>query len=93
MAFFPPQPPSYQLAQHGDGERETYVQPTRSNLKKVPRACVFQVGSKRETIVAAFLPAPGGGGDGGAGSRWTLLHSHGNAVDLGALPRPAACGL
>lgn len=29
LAFFPPQPPSYQIAQHGDCEREEYVQPLR----------------------------------------------------------------
>jgi hypothetical protein len=29
LAFFPPSPPSYQLALHGDGEQETYIQPLR----------------------------------------------------------------
>ena len=29
LAFFPPDPPSYKVEQHGDGAREEYVQPTR----------------------------------------------------------------
>jgi hypothetical protein len=29
LAFFPPEPPSYQIGQHGDGAREEYVQPSR----------------------------------------------------------------
>ena len=47
----------------------------------MPRARAFQVGSKKETLVAAFIP--GGGSSGSGGVRWTLVHSHGNAVDLG----------
>lgn len=90
LAFFPPQPPSYKLAQHGDGERETFIQPLQPHVKRVPRARVHQLGSKKETIVAVFIPGAGApAGSGGAaasqGVRWTLLHSHGNAVDLGEM--------
>ncbi|PSC68542.1 alpha beta-hydrolase [Micractinium conductrix] len=90
MAFFPPQPATYKLAQHGDGEHETYVLPTQSGTKRVPRAKVYQIASKKETIVAAFVPAAGGPSSSGSsgsslGVRWTLLHSHGNAVDLGEM--------
>ncbi|EFN60175.1 hypothetical protein CHLNCDRAFT_29399, partial [Chlorella variabilis] len=90
LAFFPPNPPTYQLAQHGDGDRETYVHPLRSHLKKVPKAQVYQLGVKKETIVAAFIPgasavSSSGGAGGKQGVRWTLVHSHGNAVDLGEM--------
>lgn len=65
-----------------------------SHTKRVPRAQVYQLASKKETIVAAFIPGAGsnnpgssGGGSSNPGSsrgvRWTLVHSHGNAVDLG----------
>lgn len=99
MAFFPPTPPSYKLAQHGDGQHETYIEPVRGHTKRVPRAQVYQLASKKETIVAAFIPGAGssassGGGSSNPGSsnpgssrgvRWTLVHSHGNAVDLGEM--------
>lgn len=84
LAFFPPQPPSYRISQHGDGQREEFVEPVRSGLKKVPRAQVVRLpagkGKEGHEIVAAFLPAPGG-----KEVRFTLLHSHGNAVDLGEM--------
>ncbi|KAL4421927.1 hypothetical protein ABPG77_005211 [Micractinium sp. CCAP 211/92] len=94
LAFFPPQPPSYRLDQHGDGEHETYIQPVQPHVKRVPRAVVHQLGSRKETIVAAFIPGAGapagssgasGGRPASPGVRWTLLHSHGNAVDLGEM--------
>jgi pimeloyl-ACP methyl ester carboxylesterase len=85
MAFFPPSPPSYTLEAHGDGGRELYIAPTQRGLRRVLRAEVFQipVGSGRDagTVVAALIPAPAGS----AAGRRTLLHSHGNAVDLGQM--------
>ena len=67
-----------------------------SHTKRVPRAQVYQLASKKETIVAAFIPGagssasssggssnPGSNPGGNRGVRWTLVHSHGNAVDLG----------
>ncbi len=74
-----------------------YVARRCRHTKRVPRAQVFQLASKKETIVAAFIPgagsAAGGSSNPGSGSsrnpggsggvRWTLVHSHGNAVDLG----------
>lgn len=156
------QPPSYKLAQHGDGQHETYIEPVKGcgwlllriclrtlllwrlplppgqqqqglnrlfsmqmldqqcdygqacplkptcrlyvarrcrHTKRVPRAQVYQLASKKETIVAAFIPGAGSAASGSSnpgssgssssnpgssgGVRWTLVHSHGNAVDLG----------
>ena len=57
--------------------------PWRSALKKVVRSEVVQLESGRQRIVAVHVPAPGAGGAGGRAAPWTLLHSHGNAVDLG----------
>jgi hypothetical protein len=57
--------------------------PACSRIKRVPRARAFQIACKKETLVAAFIP--GGGSSGSGGVRWTLLHSHGNAVDLGEM--------
>lgn len=93
LAFFPPQPPTYQLEIHGDGDREMYIKPTQGHTKRVPRAQVYQVPSKKETIVAAFIPGAGSSAaaagssssSGPKGVRWTLVHSHGNAVDLGEM--------
>ncbi|GAB4814671.1 hypothetical protein N2152v2_001717 [Parachlorella kessleri] len=75
LAFFPPDPPSYKVEQHGDGARE-------DGLKKVHRAQVVRVPSPRSkgNIVGVFLPAPGADK-----VRFTLLHSHGNAVDVGEM--------
>lgn len=83
LAFFPPTPPSYLIEAHGDGAHgELYLAPAVPGLRKVPRAQVARVpvsgGAPGDTIVAAFVPAP-------AGVRFTLLCSHGNAVDLGQM--------
>jgi abhydrolase domain-containing protein 17 len=81
LAFFPPTPPSYKIATHGDLARELYIQPgADSPFKKVPRAEIAQipVSTKGDTIVTAFIRAP-------SPVRYTLIHSHGNAVDLGQM--------
>ena len=86
LAFFPPTPPSYTIEAHGDGKRELYIQPAaNSKFKKVPRAQVTQIpvltanGKETgDTIVTAYIAAP-------STVRFTLLHSHGNAVDLGQM--------
>lgn len=79
LAWYPP-PPSYTLQHHGDGDRELYIQPLQSGLKKVVRAEVELVpcDSIASAIVVVHIAAP-------APARFTLLHSHGNAVDLGVM--------
>jgi hypothetical protein len=123
LAFYPPTPPSYEVAQHGDGDQELYIQPTvrcgcgtsgpphlnrqrtKSSwpeaqtdpspnsphfpsaalpppcrgLRKVPRARAYLLPRGNASIVAVYLPAPG------PPVRHTLLHSHGNGVDLGQM--------
>lgn len=49
LAFFPPSPPSYQLAQHGDGEQETYIQPL----------CRWACSSQLTCVVPALKPVAG----------------------------------
>jgi pimeloyl-ACP methyl ester carboxylesterase len=84
LAFFPPTPPSYKIETHGDGRREPYIEPTdKIHYKKVPRAEIAEIPitngrGKGETIVTAYIKAP-------TPVRFTLLHSHGNAVDLGQM--------
>jgi pimeloyl-ACP methyl ester carboxylesterase len=84
MAFYPPSPPTYTIAAHGDGAREAYILPAQQpGLRKVSRAEVVElpvgVGRARHTIVATFVPAPRGRD----AVRPVILHCHGNAVDLG----------
>jgi len=84
IAFFPPTPPSYTIQAHGDGNRELFIQPADSSLfKKVPRAEIAEIPiangrRKGETILTAYVKAP-------TPVSFTLLHSHGNAVDLGQM--------
>ena len=83
FAFFPPTPPSYTLEPHGDGQRELSINPiVQRGHHKVSRAQVFQLpipnNRNGDTIVAAYIAAP-------SPVRFTLLHSHGNAVDLGQM--------
>lgn len=84
IAFFPPTPPSYTIQAHGDGNRELYIQPADNSLfKKVPRAEIAEVSiangrGKGEKIVTAYVKSP-------TPVSFTLLHSHGNAVDLGQM--------
>lgn len=81
LAFFPPTPPSYTLDSTGPN---LSVKPVQSHLKQVPSAKVHRLpirGARNEFIVAAFVPSPGDG----TAVRFTLLHSHGNAVDLGQM--------
>lgn len=96
LAFFPPTPPSYKLENHGDLGRELYIQPSPgwhktvptgeaggSQYKKVLKAEVAEIPiatgrGKGDTIVVAYIKAP-------TPVRFTLLHSHGNAVDLGQM--------
>ena len=79
LAFFPPTPSSYLIEAHGDGHGH-YARPVEPGVKKVPRAQVVTLnvpGSRtNEKIIAAYIPAP-------SKVRFTLLSSHGNAVDLG----------
>lgn len=81
LAFFPPTPSSYLIEAHGDG-RGYYARPVEPGIKKVPRADVRHLnvpGSRtNEKIVAAYIAAP-------VNVRFTLISSHGNAVDLGQL--------
>ena len=85
LAFYPPSPPSYRLANHGDGAREQFFEPVASGLRKVARAEVLHLPTGRRTkgeeelICCAFVPAPGGRD----AVRWTILHSHGNAGEWG----------
>jgi len=83
FAFFPPSPPSYCLDNYGDGEREVYIKPVQRGIRKVSNAKVHLIQSAKgrngENIVVAFVPAPG------PPVKFTVLHSHGNAVDLGQI--------
>jgi abhydrolase domain-containing protein 17 len=80
-AFFPPSPATYTIERHGDGTDE-YFKPLLLNLKKVPRAkaSMIPISSSQNAprIAVAYIPAPRSTG-------FTLLHCHGNAVDLGQL--------
>jgi abhydrolase domain-containing protein 17 len=80
MAFFPPNPPSYEVGHHGDGAREPLILPTAPGVKRVPGAEVFKLprGRSSRSIVVVNVPSP-------TPVRHTLLHSHGNAVDLGIM--------
>lgn len=84
LAFFPPSPPSYSLARHGDGAGELYVKPQNEGARAIPGAKVHRLptgkgGVGGDVIVAAYIPSPG------PPTRFTVLHSHGNAVDLGQM--------
>jgi hypothetical protein len=73
-AFYPPDPPSYELAAHGDGAHEAYLRPTQRGLRPVPRAVALRVplpGRGGGEVVAALVAPPGGA------PRGLLLHSHG----------------
>lgn len=97
MAFFPPNPPSYSVDRHPD-DGSLYVLPQQPRLKKVPQALVLKIAIPKtdDTITAALIPAPAGFSKGNASSSgsssdrslstpFTILHSHGNAVDLGQM--------
>lgn len=84
LAFFPPTPPSYRILPHGDGNHELYIEPIQPGLRRVPKAEVTRIpvgDHGAQSIVAAYIPAP----NASSGNRFTILHSHGNAVDLGQM--------
>lgn len=79
LAFFPPQPPTYELLSQPDGARELYLQPTGPEYRRVLNCAVNQIKTKNgHTIVTAFFKSP-------TKAKCTLLYSHGNAVDLGQM--------
>jgi len=79
MAFFPPQPPSYEVLEHDDGSEELYINPLSGRGRKVLGCDVFTLHTKHGSdIVAAYIPTR-------RHSDPTLLYSHGNAVDLGQM--------
>ncbi|KAL6771562.1 hypothetical protein ACKKBG_A26875 [Auxenochlorella protothecoides x Auxenochlorella symbiontica] len=80
LAFFPPVP-TYTVAEHGDGDRALYCKPLSRAVRKVPQGRVTWVpaaGSSSHQLVVVRVPAPNP-------TRRTILHSHGNAVDLGEM--------
>ncbi|GIL83944.1 hypothetical protein Vretimale_10958 [Volvox reticuliferus] len=98
LAFFPPQPATYEVREHQDGTGEKYIQPVAPDVPKV-LSCKVRVipvpplkrGGGGTQIVTAFFrhsdsnAKAGNAGTGGqpAQQRLTILYSHGNAVDLG----------
>eukprot|EP00877_Chromochloris_zofingiensis_P011070 jgi/Chrzof1/6216/Cz17g16030.t1 len=90
LAFFPPNPPTYEVKSHGDGGGELYVQPTDKSYPRVLSAKVHYTTTPKlkgyscggESIVTAFVPYKDARG---RQVRPTLLYSHGNAVDLGQM--------
>lgn len=75
LAFFPP-PPSYEINHRNDHEiRIKSIQP---GILSIPRAkcCTISVNKRtKEEIIGAFIPALNP-------TQYTILLSHGNAVDL-----------
>lgn len=89
LAFFPPRPSTYTVAEHKDGSSELYIQPNSGDIPRVLQCFVKKIPTSPTkkgghgggtTIVTAFVP-----------HRWTsagkmtILYSHGNAVDLGQM--------
>jgi len=88
LAFFPPRPSTYAVAQHPDGPNELYIQPLIEGCRKVLSCTVLKLkhakgkkGAAGEEIIAAHVTyAPQG-----RRTTRTLVFSHGNAVDLGQM--------
>mmetsp|Transcript_12822 Transcript_12822/g.27721 ORF Transcript_12822/g.27721 Transcript_12822/m.27721 type:complete len:329 (-) Transcript_12822:518-1504(-) len=85
LAFFPPNPPTYEVREHQDGSGELYVQPTTLDVPKVLQCTVKKLTTKPtkkgegggSEIITAFVPH--------RSATITILYSHGNAVDLGQM--------
>ncbi|GBF97745.1 hypothetical protein Rsub_10909 [Raphidocelis subcapitata] len=89
LAFYPPTPPSYAVRPHADGSGQLYIAPLERGYPRVPSARVewVDVPRRREggggtRVLTSFLPYRDARG---RPARATLLHSHGNAVDLGQM--------
>ncbi|XP_027924739.1 alpha/beta hydrolase domain-containing protein 17C-like isoform X2 [Vigna unguiculata] len=72
FAFFPPDPPSYTVAEEADGRAKMVEVATRENVD------VLKVRTERgNSVVAMYIKNPT--------ASLTLLYSHGNAADLGQM--------
>lgn len=80
LAFFPPSPPSYELDHFPDGHQELYIKPMKPRLKRVAHVDVHLIQpTSRTNLVLAVVKPPTGL------SALSIIHSHGNAVDLGLM--------
>lgn len=89
LAFFPPQPSTYEVAEHKDGTGELYIKPLVQGIPRVLQCSVKIVKTVPvkglgggQQIVTAFCPFKQAGG---SLAKITILYSHGNAVDLGQM--------
>jgi len=72
FAFFPPDPPSYTVAEEAEGRTKMVEVATRENVD------VLKVRTERgNSVVAMYIKNPT--------ASLTLLYSHGNAADLGQM--------
>jgi len=85
LAYFPPKPPTYTITSSEGGKYTLSGGFTRD----LSRCKVMKLDTERrrgggggEKIVAIYVPYDTGNG---VGAKKTLLHSHGNAVDLGIM--------
>jgi len=75
FAFFPPEPPSYDIFKDGSGDGKIYFSGVTGADKNLDVHLLdTKAGNK---IVATFWRYPH--------ARFTLLYSHGNAADLGQM--------
>lgn len=74
FAFFPPEPPTYEVFREGDGEGKLRLLGLSPDRNVEVHQLETKVGNR---VVATFWRQPN--------ARFTLLYSHGNAADIGQM--------
>lgn len=74
FAFFPPEPPTYEVFREGDGEGKLRMLGLSPDRNVEVHQLETKVGNR---VVATFWRQPN--------ARFTLLYSHGNAADIGQM--------